>query len=583
MRIFTGKCAVSQNGSGSGYWQVAITNFNDPGGQFDTTEITVGDFLLFTDSGEFYQLEVTEVVSASGSSATLKVSNVGVTGITSVPTTNNAAISRGSTNYELIPWIANISGNENQLFTEDLMVKIDTALDTIAGGGGGPTNLSFTGASSPFTLDSSTGTGVTFAEGSGVTLSRVANELTITASGGGGATDLTWSGSTTPFTLNSSTGTDVNLASGANISLSRVGQTLTVAATGVVTGVTDQVNGLDITNTSNNISIAPNIPELTTLSSFDTLDSVMIYDNDTATHKKAAMGTYFSSGFVDLTTDQTISSGTKKFNGKLQYGTSALPTGSSFGAADSTVFALKGGLGSITEADFADFGGLIIKTVYDGGSGDNVTNLIATGNDTGNDAGAFKFWTRNNQVGANWVQGLHIYNTSSGTISLFGNADLSSLAPVCVPSGGIGISTAGNGAYGFRTAAATNHTFQLIQDGGFEVAYCDQSVTGWKDPSDERLKYDIKTLSVLDNIDNLRGVSFKLKNGDRPHIGVIAQEVEKAYPEIVSEGLNGIKGVSYSAIGAIALQGVKELYEENKQLKETLQLLLNRIELLENS
>ena len=47
--------------------------------------------------------------------------------------------------------------------------------------GAGVTDLTFTGASSPYTLNSSTGTDVTFAEGSGITLSRSSNELTITA------------------------------------------------------------------------------------------------------------------------------------------------------------------------------------------------------------------------------------------------------------------------------------------------------------------------------------------------------------------------------------------------------------------
>jgi Chaperone of endosialidase len=580
MRIFTGKCAISQTGSGSGYWQVGVTNFNDPGGQFDATEILAGDFLIFTDSGDFYQLEVTEVVSASGSNATIKVSNVGVTGISSVPTTTNAAVTRGSTNYQLIPWIANLSGNENQLFTEDLMVKIDTAIDDIAGGGGGPTNLTFSGASTPYTLNSSTGTDVTFAAGSGVTLSRVGDELTISASGGG-STNLTFTG-TNPVTLNSDTGTDVTFTQGTNIALTRSGNNLTIAAPSVVTSVTDQINGLDITNNSGVITIAPNIPELTSLTSFDALDEFMVYDSSAVSHKRAAMGTYLSNGFVDKTNNQVDIGGDKGFTTSLHYGAATLPTGSAFGTTVDTVFSLKGGTGDVTEANFADFGGLIIKTVYQAGTDDNTTKFIATGKDTNNDAGAFKFYTRDNQIGSNWVQGLHIYNTSSQTVSLFGNADTSSQAPVCVPSTGIGISSAGTAAYKFATINSPTQTFQLIQDGGFLVAYCDESVTSWKDPSDERLKYNIETLNVLDNIENLRGVSFNIKNGDKPHVGVIAQEIEKAFPQIVSEGPDGMKGVSYSAVGAIALQGVKELHEENKLLKEQIRLLSNRLDRLEN-
>jgi len=68
-------------------------------------------------------------------------------------------------------------------------------------GGGGATNLTFTGASSPFTLNSSTGTDVTFAQGTGITLSRAANELTVTNS----APDQT-------VTITGATGTYPNFA-----------------------------------------------------------------------------------------------------------------------------------------------------------------------------------------------------------------------------------------------------------------------------------------------------------------------------------------------------------------------------------
>jgi hypothetical protein len=43
----------------------------------------------------------------------------------------------------------------------------------------GTTDLTFTGASSPFTLNSSSGTDVTFAEGAGISIARSSNELTI--------------------------------------------------------------------------------------------------------------------------------------------------------------------------------------------------------------------------------------------------------------------------------------------------------------------------------------------------------------------------------------------------------------------
>ena len=60
----------------------------------------------------------------------------------------------------------------------------------------GATNLTFTGASSPYTLNSSTGSDVTISQGTNVTLTRAGNNLEISATGGGGTvtTDATLSG-----------------------------------------------------------------------------------------------------------------------------------------------------------------------------------------------------------------------------------------------------------------------------------------------------------------------------------------------------------------------------------------------------
>ena len=70
-------------------------------------------------------------------------------------------------------------------------------------------------------------------EGSNITLTtNNTNEITIAATGGGGgATDLTFTGSASPFTLNSSTGTDVTFAQGGIVSLSRSNNELTISAT----------------------------------------------------------------------------------------------------------------------------------------------------------------------------------------------------------------------------------------------------------------------------------------------------------------------------------------------------------------
>jgi hypothetical protein len=75
----------------------------------------------------------------------------------------------------------------------NITVDADGRITAAANGSGSATDLTFSGASSPVTLASSTGTDVTLTAGTNVTFSQAANNLTINASGSGGGafTDLT--------------------------------------------------------------------------------------------------------------------------------------------------------------------------------------------------------------------------------------------------------------------------------------------------------------------------------------------------------------------------------------------------------
>lgn len=102
--------------------------------------------------------------------------------------------------------------------------------------------------------------------------------------------------------------------------------------------------------------------------------------------------------------------------------------------------------------------------------------------------------------------------------------------------------------------------------------------------SDERLKENISELTdVLANIKNLHGVYFdwnetakaSISVTDKKQIGVIAQEIEEVYPELVITNDQGFKMVDYSKLAPILLEAVKEqqteiekLKEENKRLSE---------------
>jgi len=77
--------------------------------------------------------------------------------------------------------------------------------------------------------------------------------------------------------------------------------------------------------------------------------------------------------------------------------------------------------------------------------------------------------------------------------------------------------------------------------------------------SDERLKSDIETIdNALDKVMNMRGVSFT-KQAEKK-IGVIAQEVEKVLPEVVSDG--EYKSVAYGNMVGVLIEAIKELKSE---------------------
>jgi len=93
------------------------------------------------------------------------------------------------------------------------------------------------------------------------------------------------------------------------------------------------------------------------------------------------------------------------------------------------------------------------------------------------------------------------------------------------------------------------------------------------DVSDIRLKENIKPLKAsLEKILSISGFYFDMidkKLSDRTEIGVSAQDVEKVFPELVSENNDGYKGVAYSKFTPILIEALKELRaEKDKEVKE---------------
>lgn len=103
--------------------------------------------------------------------------------------------------------------------------------------------------------------------------------------------------------------------------------------------------------------------------------------------------------------------------------------------------------------------------------------------------------------------------------------------------------------------------------------------------SDVRLKKDISTLDdSLNKVSNLRGVHFNWKNENQdPHlqIGLIAQEVEKEFPELVSTDNEGMKSVNYSGLVAPLIEAVKELKQQNEEQTREIEKLQEQVKRLQ--
>lgn len=86
--------------------------------------------------------------------------------------------------------------------------------------------------------------------------------------------------------------------------------------------------------------------------------------------------------------------------------------------------------------------------------------------------------------------------------------------------------------------------------------------------SDRRLKEDIRPLSgALDRVSQLQGVRYSWKDketlGTRPQIGLLAQDLEKVYPELVfTDPDSGLKAVDYAHLVAPLIEAIKALNEK---------------------
>lgn len=106
--------------------------------------------------------------------------------------------------------------------------------------------------------------------------------------------------------------------------------------------------------------------------------------------------------------------------------------------------------------------------------------------------------------------------------------------------------------------------------------------------SDKRLKKNLRPVNsqtaMLDKVSKLKAVKYQWKNSDddKTYFGLVAQDVEKVLPEVVSTPADGSPGMGLSCTGlnAVTIEAIKELkrlVESQQQRVKTQQIQISQM------
>lgn len=161
---------------------------------------------------------------------------------------------------------------------------------------------------------------------------------------------------------------------------------------------------------------------------------------------------------------------------------------------------------------------------------------------------------------------------STRCVPLGGNGGSIMLQPGA--SGGSGgrpgnvVMASGGGHVGIGTASP-QATLEIVV-GGSTLA------DSWTTRSSARFKTNVQPLlGALAKVGQLQGVSYESKLSGKHEIGMIAEDVDRVLPQIVSRDIetNEVQGIDYSRLSALLVEALKAQQSEIDSLKQRLQKL----------
>ena len=229
--------------------------------------------------------------------------------------------------------------------------------------------------------------------------------------------------------------------------------------------------------------------------------------------------------------------------------------------------------------------------ISDNSSGTSATgsNAVAMGNGTTASGGRSTAMGSGTIASGNNSTAMGYFTTASGnkTVAMGANTTASDYASLVIGQFNSSGSSVTNNATSYNTANTAfvigNGTDSSNKSDAFKVMFNgdatvsnDLTVSGdVVISSDERLKSNIVSLgSTLPKLLQIDGKSYEMKGKQK--IGVLAQEIQEVFPELVSEDDNEMLAVNYQGLVPVLINALKEQQTEIDELKEMVHELISR-------